>query len=581
MSMFDAANNRLSYSEMLQPDIGYELDFAVGLTYSLDLEALLGIPVSFGLLDEVDENLMQSPFYLLEAIRKSSNRLAIFCNAGNIALPQNIQSIYSMLENSVFEIKLPNRQNFHPKLWFAKYINSEGDAYIKLLVLSRNMTFDSSIDLCVEMRGEMNIKSYPKNKPLADMLRFVGDNAEKSKKQRIYELANDLMKIKSFDIDHPFEDYEFLPIGIGAYNKDNTKLFEDKYDLFAVSPFLSDDIVKNLSNCSYNKTLITRRSSVTEAVMDCFDGVYITKEVLSDNEYGVKQDIHAKLYFTKTESGNYLYIGSANASHNAFYNNVEFLLKLKYKPKCVGYKTIFEDFIPKDNSPYELLESVPAAVPTDDIQMAIEKAIKDAVYAIEGAEVIQNGDVYNVLVKTKTFTLADTIKISPMQKQNMFRTLQHQTFFEGLLLKELSEFYVLSIHNKKIVIKIKTKNIPKDRDDAIYKSIIDSKSKFLSYLSLMLADNYAAGVLESSEYLRLMIFNEDKSNEISTISAIYEKMLKVVHKNPKKLEEITEVINRLDNNIIDDKFMDMYSQFVLAAGRLKNDTKGFSKSHCQ
>ena len=42
MSMFDAANNRLSYSEMLQPDIGYELDFAVGLTYSLDLEALLG-----------------------------------------------------------------------------------------------------------------------------------------------------------------------------------------------------------------------------------------------------------------------------------------------------------------------------------------------------------------------------------------------------------------------------------------------------------------------------------------------------------------------------------------------------------
>ena len=115
MAMFDTAHNRLSYSELLQPELGYKLDFAVGLTYSLDLEALLGIPVSLGLLDEADSELMRSPFYLLEAIRKSSDSLAIFCNAGGIALPQKIQSIYSLLENSVFEIKLSNRQNFHLK----------------------------------------------------------------------------------------------------------------------------------------------------------------------------------------------------------------------------------------------------------------------------------------------------------------------------------------------------------------------------------------------------------------------------------------------------------------------------------
>ena len=43
MAMFDAAHNRLSYSELLMPEPGYVLEFAVGLTYSLDLEALLGI----------------------------------------------------------------------------------------------------------------------------------------------------------------------------------------------------------------------------------------------------------------------------------------------------------------------------------------------------------------------------------------------------------------------------------------------------------------------------------------------------------------------------------------------------------
>ena len=35
--MFDVANDRLSYGELLRPDVGYALDFAVGTTYSLDL----------------------------------------------------------------------------------------------------------------------------------------------------------------------------------------------------------------------------------------------------------------------------------------------------------------------------------------------------------------------------------------------------------------------------------------------------------------------------------------------------------------------------------------------------------------
>ena len=53
--MFDVAKDRLSYGELLRPDVGYRLDFAVGMTYSLDLEALLGVPISLGLLEEGDE----------------------------------------------------------------------------------------------------------------------------------------------------------------------------------------------------------------------------------------------------------------------------------------------------------------------------------------------------------------------------------------------------------------------------------------------------------------------------------------------------------------------------------------------
>ena len=96
--MFDVANDRLSYSELLRPDVGYTLDFAVGTTYSLDLEALLGVPVSLGLLEDADSEQLCSPLYVLEAVRTSAHKIALFCNAGGIKLPNKIQSIYSLLE---------------------------------------------------------------------------------------------------------------------------------------------------------------------------------------------------------------------------------------------------------------------------------------------------------------------------------------------------------------------------------------------------------------------------------------------------------------------------------------------------
>ena len=104
-----------------------------------------------------------------------------------------------------------------------------------------------------------------------------------------------------------------------------------------------------------NNRLVTRKSSVTPAVMEAFDHVYVTKDVLSDNEYGAKQDIHAKIYYTTTRTANYLYLGSANASQNAFYQNIECLLRLRYKLYSVGYWRFAGDFIPTENCPYEEL----------------------------------------------------------------------------------------------------------------------------------------------------------------------------------------------------------------------------------
>ena len=139
----------LIYGEQLVSD-GCTVDFAVGLTYSLNLEAMLTVPLAFGDLGELDETVKQSPAFLLEGIRRSSDKIALFCNKGSIHVPQETRTVYSLLENSIFEVQNEKNilSNFHPKLWLVKEIDKEGIEWLKLSVMSRNLDFSTCLDIC-------------------------------------------------------------------------------------------------------------------------------------------------------------------------------------------------------------------------------------------------------------------------------------------------------------------------------------------------------------------------------------------------------------------------------------------------
>jgi len=539
------------------------------MTYSLDLEALLGASMALGLQQEMDSELQNNPFALLEAIRKSSDKVAIFCNAGSIALPQNIKSVFALLEHSVFEVKMPNRQNFHPKLWFIKYENASGAAYLKLIVLTRNLTFDPSIDMCVSMQGKVTRTVRRKNQPLADMLAFVERFADSTKKQKIEALADDVLHVKEFELSHPFEEYTFYPLGMEEHAEAVPALFDRKSALFLVSPFLSNDIVGELVGSTGKAILVTRKASVTKEIFQRFQDVYVTKDILNDNEFSTRQDIHAKVYYTSTAKGNYLYIGSANASHNAFHNNVEFLLCLQYKPNTVGWDTFCNDFLPEENCAYEKLEAVPERQAADEAQLAIDAAFKEAVYAIKNAKVEETGNCYAVTINAKPRKTALTVKIAPMQRHTLSVPLQTQTVLEGLLLKELSEFYILTIEGQNTVVKIKTAGIPAQRDNAIYNSIIPTQSAFLSYLSFMLSADDIESLIDDTATLGGPDDPADMSQSAPPHAAVYEPLLKRLYQNPRCIEGIADMIKRLDPAISGDALIAMVQQFQAAARRLK------------
>ena len=121
--MLKPSSDRLNYSDLLKPPEGYQTDFALGTTYSLNLEALLGVPLALFLSEEMNKSILNNPILVLDGLRRSADQFALLCEGGQIKVPQNQNTLFSFLEDSVFEVALPHDFSFHPKVWIIRYHN--------------------------------------------------------------------------------------------------------------------------------------------------------------------------------------------------------------------------------------------------------------------------------------------------------------------------------------------------------------------------------------------------------------------------------------------------------------------------
>lgn len=567
---FDPERNRLDYSQMLCPPPGYELEFAVGMTYSLDMEALLGVPVSLGMFESMDSSAVQNPFFLLEAIRKSSDKLAIFCNGDGIKMPQNIRPVYALLENSIFPVPLDGNANFHPKLWVVKYRSDTGPAWIKVIVLSRNLTFDRSIDIAAEVTGVVGRKVKEENRPLADMLSFVKKFAQAEKRSAISGLARDVMKVERFECEEPFETCRFLPFGIPRYKNRAMGMVDDAQKLIVVSPFLSDSVIERLGQAPDETALVTRLNSVTRKAWGSFQSVYVPSGLLLDDELlgeadqasGPKRDLHAKMYFKTVGSKHYLYLGSLNASANACFHNVEFMLELKYKPYRVSYSSVLEDLVTGNPMFEQLTEfSEPEGEPEGEETM---DGLRDVLDAITGAAVKPDGQQYRLTVFCDP--LEKPAEIAPLYRNGSFARLRDEVEFPNMLLRELCELYVIRRGDQCCLAKLPTGGIPEERDSAIYNAVIGNKSGFLAYVAFLLADNYVEAGIEQRELMELLDRGSD-TNESVIPSALYERLLRTAAFYPKRLDVVEKIMERVSPELVNDDFRALIGTFRKATRR--------------
>ena len=153
-------SDSIALTEALKPTPGFVFDAAVGTSFTLDLETLLTAPIAFALFDTTGEGDEGSdgaePIGLLEAIRRYANRITVFCQAGQVAIPKQHRLLYAWLEEAVYATNAPRRGHlFHPKLWLARYSSPTGDAAVlRVLCATRNVTFDSSWDTVLKLETD-------------------------------------------------------------------------------------------------------------------------------------------------------------------------------------------------------------------------------------------------------------------------------------------------------------------------------------------------------------------------------------------------------------------------------------------
>ena len=606
--MLNPNNDRLDYGQVLAPPDNYTLDFAIGTTYSLDLDALVGACIALGLSEETDSDLMQNPICLLEALRATGDKVALFCEGGQIHMPNNITSLYILLEKMVFQVSTAKRKgitkypSFHPKFWLIRYVDENGMPLYRVVILSRNLTFDRSWDVTFTMDGKVNDRKTAKTSSVVDFVSYLtnnlpsNDNA-KAKMKKIRTIIRELPYVH-FELDsREFEDFEFLPTGIkdadGGFHTVEDEpfvpLFADSFhEILIMSPFLTNSVIKDFidRNKYINHTdymLFTRAMSLGKLNPDdCADfRIFTMKDAIVDGESTIseeeqqiqKQDIHAKIYMVRKNSDTYLYLGSLNASHNAIRGNVEFTLMLKTKNRYLNMDKLSESLFngSKDNPSNPFQEVKLTDKFTVDVeqekQNVLDSYIKEISRMKPTARVVCNADNYDININFAKFEGSEySVTISPLLS-NKTETINENVLFKSLSLIQLSEFYKISVSDgtstvQRVVI-IPTEGMPEDREKAVVSNVVKDKECFYRYIAFLLGDNYVISALETTKEMGTDgLTNTRKTTQIP---ALYEKMLQTAATAPERLKEIDYLIKAVSaDGVIPEEFETLYNVFKKA-----------------
>jgi len=568
----------------LRPPAGYQLDRAVAATFSLDLHALLTAPLAFAMFDaEINGNGSPDIIALLEATRRHSKHISIFCQAGRISVPNAYQPILANIEGSIHEVTAPKEGGiFHPKVWAMRFTSDDAPASYRLLVLSRNLTFDRSWDIVVRLdgqrapRGERSTASAV-TKPLVEFLQRLPTLAARQlpldERAAIEDLARDLRQVQ-FELPDGFFDVSFWVSGLAGAARSP---FDAKHSrTLIVSPFLTAGLLRKATSSGSRHVLVSRREALDalpSEALDPFEEAFVLDTAVEQAEDGNDLELtglHAKVFIVEHGGKVSVYAGSANATDAGFGRNVEFLTLFHGYRHRVGIETVLRggdmggvgltDLL----TPYVHPDEGPTPeTPTEALERQIEE-LRHRIAALPiTVRVEQRPDKdFDLHVTSDSPLPADddaTLTCRPLTLGSAYayEVAQAECLdirFDRVSFAALTSFIVFDLMLRRdgaavsvrFVVNTTLEGAPADRQQRILSSLLDDRSKVLRYLLFLLADPDSVDAATLS-LIRNTGQRSDAGTQHGASLPLLEVMLRSLAHGPSRLDPVARLVDDLLN----------------------------------
>lgn len=589
---------------VLRPPPGYELDRAIGTTFSLDLLTLLSVPLAFTLFGD-DGPRRRDPAALLASVRQYADRILIFCQAGQISVPPPDQQLFPYLESLVFEVTPPREGGvFHPKLWLLRYVVAEeteeeqAAVRYRLLCLSRNLTFDRSWDTCLALEGPLTGRknAYGRNNPLGDFFAALPDmlvGRQSLPPAATAVLAQFQREVRRVDFDLPpdVEALQFLPLGLG---RGPVWPFTDTSGpRLVVSPFLSAGFLRRFAAGSGQRTLVSREESLSvlpHGSLDAYSEVYVmSPEAALQEEVPAEEvaqaealggdlsGLHAKLFICEQGWNATVWTGSANASTAAFERNVEFLIGLQGKRSRLGIAALLGERGGKEVGLLDLLLPFggPCAPPTDPVAAALDQETTTIQRALArlplAAEVTAAADAsgaeqFDITLRCETalpqlpphmtwrvwpVTLPEGQAVTP-QTHGLEAAVFYSLSFAALTCFFAFEVVARrdAVHaTRRFVLSVPLLGAPDGRRKRVLANILESPGALLRYLRFLLAPDTVLPLGEGADLAPTPMKplpRDDNGHGLPFNGALFEEMVQALHRRPERLDLVADVLADLE-----------------------------------
>lgn len=606
--MLNAKTDRLDYGEQLiPPDDDYDLDYAVGTTYSLDLEAIMVLPVAMFYSRLLDCSTEDLHFDVLDAITRSAEKIRVYCQKGKIKVPKKYNSLMAYWENGICEIRMQSHvSSFHPKVWVVRFTAQDKPAFYRLLITSRNLTYAHDWDIAFSSEGYCTDKYIDRNKPLIEFLQFLETQDNNKFPGKFIEELNYV----DFELPDGFRLMTFHLIGFnlredgtGYVNPLSKRTWDD---MLIISPFIDTDSIDTISSKTENSINILSRREELDKIDEAYienigvNNFYQFSEFIKHAEDYEEvregstiesrlQNLHAKTYISSKNDYYYWFIGSANCTNPAFERNIEFLVELKSENSKLSPVKIFKSLTEIKADELPLFDKYQLSLRTQPGEEANhESVLRKMIYDITGLKfkgILESRDtgaevLYDIVIECDTASLSVPddyqLKIRPLPEFNkepvvLFPgSVNSLTDFKGYNEVNLSPYlqvsiYYKGIHIKSFVVEMEI-DLPETRVNKIFRSIIDNRYKFLKYLTFLLSGTTPEPVSSPEKGGNSTGANGDNPNNNQAIP-IYEYLLIAASRRPERLKSLENIIKRLEEHensevsVISEDFMRLWIVF--------------------